>query len=490
MRAADYFRVSFANIARQKLRSSLTIFAVVIGATSVTVMLALVTGAKGYVENQFEASGTMQQVIVSQNTDLDYDSARHGGRNNSSGVKLTDDLITKISAFEHVTAVSPTARINSFDALTYKDKKLVMDNVQAFEPNGVFTHNILAGRDLNATDGKGSIVLSDAYAKKLGFGGNYNGLVGQDISLITQGFYTGEGATIQQPQPPQPGQPQNNQQQGTPTTLTAHVVGIAGDDDNGSGAFVTMSWAMLLMTEQHYGMTEADQQAFQKAQEVQQQAMQRQMQSGPNRGAMAPSQPMQPQMSLIKTNQLEMNGYESITVKTDSTKNVEAVATNIRTLGVGAATAQSYVKQQLNVFNIVGLVLGGIGGIALLVAAIGVVNTMVMAILERTREIGVMRACGATRAHVRRLFTFEAASLGFWGGVIGIGIGYGLIRGANVALDKQFASSGVNTSNIIGLPIWLIAAVIGATTLIGLLAGLAPASRAARLNPVDALRYE
>src|SRR5205807_6323846 len=97
----------------------------------------------------------------------------------------------------------------------------------------------------------------------------------------------------------------------------------------------------------------------------------------------------------------------------------------------------SFVDQQLQVFQIVSYVLGGIGGIALAVAAIGVINTMVMAILERTREIGVLRACGATRATIRRLFTIEAGLLGFLGGVFGIVVGFGLTRIANVVINKQ-----------------------------------------------------
>jgi putative ABC transport system permease protein len=174
----------------------------------------------------------------------------------------------------------------------------------------------------------------------------------------------------------------------------------------------------------------------------------------------------------------------------DNAKNAAGVAREIRKLGVGAADAESSIKQQLTVFNILGLVLGGIGGIALAVAAIGVVNTMVMAILERTREIGVMRAVGAKRSTVRMLFTLEASLLGFLGGVVGVAAGYGLTRIANVVVNKQLASQNVQAHNIIGLPLWLILAVVGITTVIGMLAGLYPAARAARLDPVDALRYE
>jgi ABC-type antimicrobial peptide transport system permease subunit len=136
------------------------------------------------------------------------------------------------------------------------------------------------------------------------------------------------------------------------------------------------------------------------------------------------------------------------------------------------------------------LVLGGIGGIALAVAAIGVVNTMIMAILERTREIGVMRAVGAKRGTVSRLFTIEASLLGFWGGVLGVAVGYGLASLANVFINKQLASNGLQARNIITLPPWLIITVIIITTVIGMLAGLYPARRAAKLDPVEALHYE
>jgi putative ABC transport system permease protein len=204
------------------------------------------------------------------------------------------------------------------------------------------------------------------------------------------------------------------------------------------------------------------------------------------RGPCSPTQ----HMTLVVQDMLTENGYQNLIAKVDNSKNAAAAATEIKKLGVGAADAEASIKQQLTIFNIMGLVLGGIGGIALIVAAIGVVNTMVMAILERTREIGVMRAVGAKRSTVRTLFTFEASMLGFWGGVFGVAAGYGLTRVANVFVNKQLASQGVKAHDIIGLPLWLILAVIGIGTLIGMLAGLYPAARAAKLDPVEALRYE
>ena len=116
---------------------------------------------------------------------------------------------------------------------------------------------------------------------------------------------------------------------------------------------------------------------------------------------------------------------------------------------------------------------------------------MIMATYERTREIGVMRACGATKATIRRLFTFEAAMLGFWGGLFGLLISYGIGMLAKLLVTKYGANLGnVPVQHIGSFPFWLIAGVISFTTLIGMLAGLYPAIRAARLNPVDALRYE
>jgi ABC-type antimicrobial peptide transport system permease subunit len=359
----------------------------------------------------------------------------------------------------------------------YGGKKLSTQQTTAYDSNGIITSNMLAGRDINAGDLAGVVTITSDYADKFGFKNNYQAMIGKTVTLQTRSNYSGVGADVQLP--PQCNGPcdNNNQNNQTSTSLTATVVGIVDTSNSSATIRVPIEWMRGMQQSRQYQFTAADQ----KAQQAQQ------AQCSNVRG---PCNQTTQHMTLVVTDMLAQNGYGSLIAKVDNSKNAGAAATEIKKLGVGAADAEASIKQQLTIFNILGLVMGGIGGIALVVAAIGVVNTMVMAILERTREIGVMRAVGAKRSTVRTLFTFEAAMLGFLGGLFGVGIGYGLTRVANVFVNRQLTSQGVKAHDIIGLPLWLIMTVVGIGTLIGTLAGLYPAARAAKLDPVEALRYE
>lgn len=474
MRFFDYISMALRNIWRQKLRSTLTIFAVVIGATSVSIMLALVTGARSFFKEQVEANGTLQQIAISPQTDLsNFSDAGHGGNNCDSCVKLTDNLADKIKAIPHVVGVSRQLMAGGFEALIYNGKKFTLNGIIGYDANGIVSNTMRAGRDIGPKDSAGVITISSDYADALGFKNNYQNLIGKQVQILTQDWYSGIGATIQMP--PQCNGPCNNtgppKQQ--PTSLNATVVGISDSSNNSRTIRAPLSWVRGMNEQQMYQVTPADQAAQQTT----------------CRNVRGPCNPT-PQMTLVITDFIAQNGYSEFIAKVDQVGNAKAVVASIKRMGVGAADAQSMINAQLAVFNIVGLVLGGIGGIALMVAAIGVVNTMVMAILERTREIGVMRAIGAKRSTISRLFTFEASLLGFWGGVTGIAVGYGLTRIANVLINKQLASNSIKAHNIVNLPLWLIVAVIIATTVIGLLAGLYPAHRAAKLDPVESLHYE
>jgi len=472
MKFSDYVRLAFRNIRRQKLRSALTIFAVVIGATSVTIMLALVTGAKGFFLSQVEANGMLQQIAVSSKTDIsDFSDASHSGQNCDTCVKLNDALVTKIKAIPHVTGVARSLGGGSFEAITYKNQKLTLNQMAAYDANGIITNNMLAGRDISDSDKEGVITVTSDYADKFGFKNNYQAIVGKKVTLTSRKGYTGVGADIPKPVfSNQPGQ-QNNQPQMQPaTSLEATIVGVADTANSDQTIRVPLAWMRAMNVNRNWQQDQSTQVDCSKV-----------------RG---PCNPPAPTYSLVTMDFFDQQGYQSFIVKVDNSKVAGATATEIKKLGVGAADAQASINQQLTIFNILGLVLGGIGGIAMVVAAIGVVNTMIMAILERTREIGVMRAVGAKRSTVRTLFTFEASMLGFWGGVFGVAVGFGFTRIANVFVNRQLASQGVRAHNIIGMPIWLILTVIGIATLIGMLAGLYPAARAAKLDPVEALRYE
>jgi len=182
--------------------------------------------------------------------------------------------------------------------------------------------------------------------------------------------------------------------------------------------------------------------------------------------------------------------YASLTVRVKSPSLVEATEKRIKDLGFGAFSLLDASKSLRIFFTVFETLLALFGSLALAVATLGIVNTLVMAILERRREIGVLKALGAADSDVKQLFFVEAGVMGLVGGILGLFfgwlIGQGLTLGTNIYLKRQDLPS----VQITAVPWWLVAFAIGFAVIVSLVAGLYPASRAAKLDPVDALRYE
>jgi len=149
-------------------------------------------------------------------------------------------------------------------------------------------------------------------------------------------------------------------------------------------------------------------------------------------------------------------------------------------------TATELIASFNSVFNIIQVVFVGIAAISLLVGGIGIMNVMFTAVLERTREIGVMKAIGARNSDVLSLFLIESGLLGVAGGVIGIVIGAGISKGVEFGANTAFGPGTITAV----FPVWLIVGALLFSFVIGAVSGVLPARRASKLRPVEALRYE
>lgn len=182
--------------------------------------------------------------------------------------------------------------------------------------------------------------------------------------------------------------------------------------------------------------------------------------------------------------------YNLARIKVDDKAKLPEVRKQIEEMGYQVDSIADTVGQIDKIFLIFEIVVAGFGAIAMFVAAMGALNTLTVSLLERTREIGLMKSLGSTSGDIYRLFLVEAVVIGMTGGIFGVGLGIGITKLVNYGLNYLAARAGGQAVTVFYTPLIFIAAVLFIVLIVSLITGIYPARRAAKINPLDALRYE
>lgn len=179
--------------------------------------------------------------------------------------------------------------------------------------------------------------------------------------------------------------------------------------------------------------------------------------------------------------------YKNITLVCDKYENVKAVEDEVKSMGYQTSSSIDMIEEINKSTRTIMLILAGIGSIAFIVAAIGIINTMLMSIYERQKEIGLMKVIGASVSDIKTMFLLESGFIGFFGGLVGLLISYLLGFIANKFLLAGFAQA-MDTALEFNIPIWLGVMAVIFSSFIGILAGYLPAIRATKLSAIETLR--
>lgn len=193
---------------------------------------------------------------------------------------------------------------------------------------------------------------------------------------------------------------------------------------------------------------------------------------------------------LSNVDNMNLPNYSTVKIKVKSEEDLENVRNEIIEMGFSVSALSDIIEEANKIFQVVQIVLSLFGAVALIVSAIGMFNTMTIALLERIQEIGIMKALGASRGDIWKLFLIESVIIGFLGGVSGIAIG--LIGGQvlNFGINKLASSLGGQAVDLFYTPNEFIILILVFSTVVGFMTGLYPARRASKLNALDALRYK
>jgi putative ABC transport system permease protein len=437
MRFRDLAFLVVSNLRRMKLRLALTSLGVVIGTSAIVLMVSLGIGL------QANMTASLGDIGAATHINVMGGGMMMGPGMEGEATQLDDRAIEGFASIENVEAVLPSVYVQNMQAVKYKRYETYMNlqgvPMDAFEK---FGYELEAGR-LPRTSKEiviGAAIPTSFNASSMPMGGP--GARSPELDLLGKRLvatfvsYPTEDEILKGAAP----------EGGTETTRKLTVVGIltAADMQTDSSAFVTMDAALDFNNVKRQRVT-----------------------------------------------------YENVIVKADTAEHVADIEKTLTDQGFYTFSAQTIQKELKSVFLIIQGVLGALGGIAMLVAALGIANTMTMSIYERTREIGIMKAVGASNRQIKRVFLGEAAIIGVLGGIGGL-----LFSAAGASLANLFvqaliagqtATSGgapTETTSFFQIPVWLAVFAIVFAAGVGLLSGVLPAVRAANLDPLTALRHE
>jgi len=183
-------------------------------------------------------------------------------------------------------------------------------------------------------------------------------------------------------------------------------------------------------------------------------------------------------------------GYSAVNIRASSPAAVDDIQRRARDLGFATFALIDQFNQVKTSFLYMDMMLAAVGMVAIFVAALGIINTMVMSVLERYGEIGIMKAVGAANRDVRRIFFFESGAIGFLGGVGGLGLGWAVSGVINRVVNYFAGRQGIPPLDYFRFPLWLCGGAIVFAIAVSLAAGIYPAHRAAKVDPAVALRHE
>lgn len=193
---------------------------------------------------------------------------------------------------------------------------------------------------------------------------------------------------------------------------------------------------------------------------------------------------------ISKVTGLTLDSYSQFKVRVHTTADLDPVRNKILDKGFSVAALSDVVDQANKIFGILQIILAVFGIVALVVSAIGMFNTMTIALMERTQEVGIMKSLGAARKDIMLMFVTESMAMGFLGGVVGLLVGFLGGQAFNLILNLLAKRFGGKVVDIFYTPMWFIITIIVFSTVVGFITGLYPARRAARLNPLEAVRYK